>query len=233
MTIFIVMKKKSIFKISAAAVLFSYALFAVMEQDKETAVLTVAPAVVLGASVFCQGKKPVNDQLTGLTMSCGHMSRYASYSFELWEKDGKTVFSCHFHDNKEIEKEIKMENVSVSPDYMRRLREIAKKYNFARMKAKNRFYKPFIRDAPSYHTALYWPDKTRIPLNFRPGNGEVEKLFREIADLYVNPSDSDSSEVILPSREQQQPAHTPELPSEPVFNCTHEKDGYSADGDGY
>jgi hypothetical protein len=136
---------------------------------------------LFGATDFGKGQY-TSDQITGISISHTHMTLHSMKSFELREVQGETVFSCHFFED---EGEIKIEEVRVPTEYMQKLREIAKKYDFASLKEK----KPsniFIHDAPMYRMTLYWPDNKRLSLNYWPANGseELEIFFREMAQKY-------------------------------------------------
>ena len=148
----------------------------------QTKFFSILPAIFFGAAVFGKGKH-TNEQISELRISYSHMSRFSAKSFELQDKDGKTLFSCRFFDDED--EEIAFEKVSVSSEYMQRLREIAKKYDFASKKQKKSSNKPFVRDAPMYGMTLYWPDKHSLRLNYWPDNGEVKKLFEEIVELCI------------------------------------------------
>ena len=82
--------------------------------------------------------------------------------------------------------EIKLEKVRVAPEYMQRMREIAKQYDFASMKERSDADRPFIHDAPMCSMTMDWPDWKSLRLNYWPGGGEVERLFWEIADANIN-----------------------------------------------
>ena len=149
----------------------------------------VAAALLFFATASCNGqsaKKTVafgkgqytSDLITGISISHSHMTRYSMKSFELREINGETVFSCHYFDGEG--EEVKHENVSVSPEYMQRLREIAKKYDIARLKENKTSNRPFVHDAPTCSMTMYWTDKQSLRLNYWAGNGEFEKLFEEI-----------------------------------------------------
>ena len=66
------------------------------------------------------------------------------------------------------------------------MRDIAKRHNFANMKERSNEGRPFLRDAPMSGMTMYWPDRKSLRLNYWPGGGEVEALFWEIAEAYIN-----------------------------------------------
>ena len=149
---------------------------------QSTAGKTAAPALLFGAVVFGKGQY-TSEQITGLSISYTHMTQYSAKSFQLQEENGEALFSCRFFSDDD---EIKLEKEPVSPEYMQRLREIAKKYDFASKKEKKTSNRPFVHDAPMYGMTLYWADKKNLRLNYYPDNGEVESLFREIAEECIS-----------------------------------------------
>jgi hypothetical protein len=110
--------------------------------------------------------------------------RGAGHSFELREENGQVLFSCHF--GKMSRQEMALEKVPVDPQYMRRLRDMAKRHGFTRMREKDLSKRPFVHDAPMYEMAMYWPDNKRLRLNYWPAHAELERFFWEIADTLVN-----------------------------------------------
>ena len=158
-----------------------FVLMAVMAScgGQSNAEKAAASTLLLGTVAF--GKRQyTNDQITGINISHTHMTLYSMKSFELREANGETLFSCHFYSDTT---EVKVEKMCVSPEYMQRLREIAKKYDFASLKEKKKNIRPFVHDAPMYGMTLYWRDKQSLRLNYWPVNGgeELENFFREIA----------------------------------------------------
>ena len=123
------------------------------------------------------------EDMISLSISYSHMSRFSAQSFTLEEKGGEVSFSCNFFSNME---EVKLEKVPAASEYMQRLREIAKRHNFAGMKERSNEDESFIRDAPMYGMTMYWPDRKSLRLNYWPGGGEVEALFWELAEAYIN-----------------------------------------------
>ena len=123
------------------------------------------------------------EDMIRLSIRYSHMSITSALSFDLEEKGGEVLFSCSFFSNME---EIKLEKVRVAPEYMQRMREIAKQHDFANMKEKSNADRPFIHDAPMYDMTMGWPDRKSLRLNYWPGGGEVEKLFWEITGALIN-----------------------------------------------
>ena len=153
---------------------------------QSTAEKTAASTLLLSVAAFGKGQY-ASDRLTGIHISYSHMTRYSMKSFTLREVNGEIVFSCHFYSE---ETEIKMDEVSVSPEYMQRMREITKKHDFASLKERKTTNRPFVRDVPMYNMTLYWPDKKYQRLNYWPDNGmeELENFFRELACKHTNKS---------------------------------------------
>ena len=123
------------------------------------------------------------EDMIRLSIGYSHMSRFSALSFDLEEKDGEVLFSCNFFSNME---EIRLERVPTAPEYMRRMRDIARRHNFANMKERSNESKPFIHDAPMSGMTMDWPDGKSLRLNYWPGGGEVEALFWEIAEVHIN-----------------------------------------------
>ena len=123
------------------------------------------------------------EDMIRLSINYSHMSMTSALSFSLEEKGSEVLFSCNFFSEME---EITLDRVPADPEYMQRLREIAKRHNFANMKERSNEDESFIRDAPMYSMTMDWPGWKSLRLNYWPGGGEVEKLFWEIAEVYVN-----------------------------------------------
>jgi len=121
------------------------------------------------------------EDMIELSISYSDMRDYSS--FILREEGGEVLFSCRFFADVKIE----LEKINVAPEYMQRLREIARRHDFANMKERTRAADaPFIHDEPMYGMTMYWPDRKSLRLNYWPGDGEVEELFWEIAEACVN-----------------------------------------------
>ena len=116
------------------------------------------------------------ENIIGLRLSMTGM-RGPSRSFYLREENGETFFSSS---------DFGLENVSVPPEYMQKLREIAKKHGFVHMKERDTSRMPFVHDAPMYNTTMYWPDNKRLRLNYWPARDEMEKFFEGLVDAIVN-----------------------------------------------
>ena len=104
--------------------------------------------------------------------------------FELREENGQVLFSSRFL--KGSRQEMALEKVPVDPEYMRRLRDMAKRHGFAQMRAKDPSKQPFIHDAPMYEMTMYWPGNKRLRLNYWPAHNELERFFWEITGVCVN-----------------------------------------------
>ncbi len=122
------------------------------------------------------------EDIIGIVVSYAGMRD--AYSFELREENGTVLFS-HNPDVHRGQSDV-LENVPVDPEYMRRLREMAKRHGFARMREKDLSKRPFIRDAPMYGTTLYWPNDKRLRLNYWPARDELERFFWEITGSVIN-----------------------------------------------
>jgi len=110
--------------------------------------------------------------------------RGGGYSFELREEDGQVLFS--YRSSRGNRQEMALEKVAVDPEYMRRLRDLAKRHGFAQMRERDLSKRPFVHDAPMYEATMYWPGNKRLRLNYWPAHEELERFFWEIADTLVN-----------------------------------------------
>jgi len=122
------------------------------------------------------------EDMIGLSISY-NTGKGSGNSFELREENGQVLFSHGFLRGRQ---ERALEKVPVDPEYMRRLRDMAKQHGFTRMREKDMSKQPFVHDAPMYEAVMYWPDKKRLRLNYWPAHNELETFFWEIADTLVN-----------------------------------------------
>ena len=136
-----------------------------------------------GSAFAASPEADAPEDITGLSITYNHMSRHSALSFDLREEGGEVLFSCSFFMNGE---EIVLEKVSVAPEYMQRLREIATRQGFANMRERAADNRPGLRDAPIHRMNVYWPGRRSMHFNYWPGGGRVEALFWEIAEACIN-----------------------------------------------
>ena len=127
-------------------------------------------------SADLQPRSNATEEMIGLKATVSGM-RAPGLSFYLRENNGETLFSSS---------EFGLENVSVPPEYMQKLRDLANQHGFEHMKEKDTSDMPHVVDAPMYYMTMYWPGKKSLRLNYWPARDEVKKFFEDLVDACVN-----------------------------------------------
>lgn len=136
----------------------------------------------------CQ-KQPnkTDDNVVGVRISCNHMAFSFSYSFKLYQKEGKTLFSCDCSIDKETKNDVRVncENLEVDDKYFDQLIEILIKNNITNevVKYKEKINWFFVADKTDYKITLFFEngDFKDAKINFK----ELYKFFKELASLYA------------------------------------------------
>jgi hypothetical protein len=160
---------------------------------RKRALILALSALPLLFLMSCGSKtpQPTNDiapeDITSLSISYMHMARTSAYSYKLEERNGETLFSCHFF-NDDFE-EVMMSDILVDSGYMREAREIVTKHGFLKMKYKEPdWLDKLVSDAPSYSIVIRGHAGSEpLLLNYFPaGTEELKKLYRSLAETHAD-----------------------------------------------